>query len=141
VVYNAAYDSGVLWNAVRRLCTLPNEARALLTTWTTRTRPDGTTYELRSEDAWEYDRLANKQASWWIGRIDWQCAMLQYSCYVGEYSDYWGDYRYQPLWGGHRAVEDCRACLRVVQGMAAAPLSIERRLRKPPARVYYLEES
>jgi hypothetical protein len=146
IVYNADYDSGVLWNAVRRLCTLPNEARALLITtdWETGQRRDGTPYRvLRTirDETWTSDRLANDQASWWIGRIDWQCAMLQYSCYVGEWHDYYHDYRYQPLWGGHRAVDDCRACLRVVQGMAATPLAIERRLRKPRARVYYLEES
>ena len=140
VVYNAEYDSGVLWNAVRRLCTLPDDARALLTTWTTRTRPDGTTDQVRSEDAWEHDRLANDQASWWIGRIDWQCAMLQYSCYVGE-SHWRGGYRWQPLYGGHRAVNDCRACLHVIERMATTPLAIERRLRKPRARVYYPEES
>lgn len=141
VVYNAEYDSAVLWNEVKRLCTLPDDARALLTHWQTHTRPDGTTYQLRSRNAWEYDRLANDQASWWTERIDWQCAMLQYSCYIGEWSDYHQDYRYQPLWGGHRAIEDCRACLQVVRRMAATPVTIERRLKKPPARVYYVEES
>lgn len=142
VVYNAEYDTGVLWNAVRNLCRLPDEARELLITrdWQPSPRANSALEQaLRvvRDDTWEYDRLANDQASWWIGRSDWQCAMIQYAQYVGEWSDYHRDYRYQPLYGGHRAIEDSRACLRVVQGMATTPLTIERRLRNPRARVYY----
>lgn len=146
VVYNAEYDSAVLWNEVRDLCRLPDKARELLIerAWKPTPRANGAMDQVLRvvrDDTWEYDRLANEQASWWVARVDWQCAMLQYSCYVGDWSDYHRDYRYQPLWGGHRAIEDCRACLRVVQRMAATPLTIERRLRKPHARVYYVEET
>ncbi|MFD8386547.1 exonuclease domain-containing protein [Streptomyces sp. NPDC059679] len=53
----------------------------------------------------------------WVSAMRWEDVMHPYSRWVGEWSDYHGDYRWQPLNGGHRAAEDCRAvldCLRVM---------------------------
>lgn len=50
--------------------------------------------------------------------IDADCAMIAYATYAGEWSGYWKDYKWQPLGGGHTALEDCRACLATIQEMA-----------------------
>lgn len=125
IVYNAAYDAGVLESEISRLCTPDREAMLWLYS------PSESPWS----DAWgpwgrysEYRRLISEHASWWRERVDWQCAMLEYSTFVGDWHDYYRNYRYQPLGGGHRAVGDCRACLEVIQRMAATPLSTE-----PPA--------
>lgn len=49
---------------------------------------------------------------------DWECAMLQYAQYFGAWSDYWHSYRWQPLNGGHSALEDCQAVLELLKEMA-----------------------
>lgn len=49
----------------------------------------------------------------------WQCAMIHYSQYVGEWSSYRDEYKWQKLpSAGHRAIEDARAALEVIQKMA-----------------------
>jgi DNA polymerase III subunit epsilon len=48
------------------------------------------------------------------------CAMEWYAQYIGEWSHYHGNYRWQRLDGGHRAREDCLACLDVIRSMAKA---------------------
>ncbi len=51
---------------------------------------------------------------------EYHCAMEMYAQWVGDWSDYWGNYRYQRLPGGdHSALGDARACLAVLQRMAA----------------------
>jgi hypothetical protein len=50
----------------------------------------------------------------------WHCLMTLYAAYVGDWSDYWESYRWQPLNGGHRALEDCQAALGVLREMAAS---------------------
>lgn len=50
----------------------------------------------------------------------WDCAMKWYSQYWGDWSNYYGSYRWQRLPGaGHRALEDARAVLESIKGMAA----------------------
>jgi DNA polymerase III subunit epsilon len=39
------------------------------------------------------------------------CLMYWYSRWYGKYSGYWRDYKFQPLNGGHRALQDCLAAL------------------------------
>lgn len=46
------------------------------------------------------------------------CLMHWYAMWYGEYSSYWEDYKWQPLCGGHRALEDCLAALKKLQEIA-----------------------
>lgn len=47
-----------------------------------------------------------------------ECAMFAYAQWYGEWSNYHEDYRWQPLDGGHSALEDCRATLSRIRSMA-----------------------
>lgn len=64
----------------------------------------------------------------WVGCVKWQDAMLPYAAFVGEIGRY-GDYKWQKLPNdspdAHSAISDCRATLRLIQMMAATPLSTE----------------
>lgn len=51
------------------------------------------------------------------------CAMLWYSRFVGDWSSYHRSYRWQPLNGGHRALDDCFACLHLIREMAKEPIT------------------
>lgn len=46
------------------------------------------------------------------------CLMEWYAEWYGDWSDYWGSYRFQPLYGGHRALSDCQAALDYLKEMA-----------------------
>lgn len=131
VVYNAAYDADCLESEIARLCTPSDEQLAWLQD-IDHSVPGWQQSTVAWHRGWAqfdaYHRLIREHASWWRERVDWQCAMLEYSTFVGDWHDYYRNYRYQPLGGGHRAVGDCRACLEVLQRMAATPLSTE-----PPA--------
>lgn len=51
----------------------------------------------------------------------WECAMERYAEYVGEWNNYYQSYKRQRLPGaGHRAIEDARAALEVIQKMATS---------------------
>lgn len=54
----------------------------------------------------------------WIEGIGFECAMTQYAAWYGEWSEYWGNFKYQRLSGGHRALGDCLATLKLIQEMA-----------------------
>ncbi|MGF3140987.1 exonuclease domain-containing protein [Streptomyces diastaticus] len=60
---------------------------------------------------------AAKQAAAWLGAMTFEDVMIPYSDWVGDWSDYWGNNRWQPLNGGHRAAEDCRAVLDCLRAM------------------------
>lgn len=47
------------------------------------------------------------------------CLMEWYAEWFGDWSDYFGSYKWQPLWGGHRALSDCLAALERLKEMAA----------------------
>lgn len=47
------------------------------------------------------------------------CAMEIYAAFYGEWSDYHQSYRWQKLDGGHRALGDCLATLKLIKEMAA----------------------
>lgn len=53
----------------------------------------------------------------------WDCIMEWYAQYFGEWSRYHGNYKWQPLYGGHRALGDALAALDVLKTMAYASLS------------------
>lgn len=62
----------------------------------------------RSARRYQLQQLTNK----------WNCIMEWYAQYCGEWSDYWGHYTWQPLYGGHRALEDAQAAQRCLKLMA-----------------------
>ena len=48
-----------------------------------------------------------------------RCMMHLYAEYIGDWSTYWHSYRWYPLpGGGHRALEDCKAVLALLQSLA-----------------------
>ncbi len=59
-----------------------------------------------------------RQAAAWLELMRWEDVMMPYSEWRGEWSDYHGGYRWQPLGGGHRGLEDCRAVLECLRAMA-----------------------
>ncbi|MBU3865555.1 3'-5' exonuclease [Streptomyces sp. 4503] len=64
--------------------------------------------------------LAGKQAAAWLDAMTFEDVMIPYSDWVGDYSEYHGSNRWQPLDGGHRAAEDCRAVLSCLRAMGRA---------------------
>jgi Exonuclease len=63
--------------------------------------------------------LTHPSATGWMANLRTDCAMERYAQWYGEWHDYWENYTWQPLCGGHRAREDCRATLRLLHAMAA----------------------
>ena len=47
-----------------------------------------------------------------------ECLMELYARWVGEWNSHYRSYRWQKLNGGHSALEDCQAALRVLKHMA-----------------------
>ncbi len=136
IAYNVAYDRGVLWREWERVWAQdhPTPAQVVL-------------FMDEDRDAWRagYDAWRATLSAWdaerdralaWFDAVTWECAMLAYSAFVNDWSEKYEDYRYPPLGGGHRALGDCSACVRVIEHMAAAPTAIEQRLRNRGARVY-----
>ncbi len=50
--------------------------------------------------------------------VNYDCLMLWFAQFCGEWSEYHGSYKWQPLGGGHSALEDCKATLAVLHEMA-----------------------
>lgn len=98
ITYNAEFDRGVLRGEVFRLI-------------------HGQATQLQGEG--EAIAFAGRAERAWAKRMRWACSMEEYARFYGDWSEYHGDYRWQPLHGGHRALGDARACLAVVQAMAA----------------------
>ncbi|NEO81979.1 3'-5' exonuclease [Moorena sp. SIO4G3] len=53
------------------------------------------------------------------------CLMEIYAQYCGEWSDYYKSYKWQPLCGGHRALDDCLAVYELIEEMAADDFQVE----------------
>lgn len=66
---------------------------------------------------------AQRAAAWMDRWATWECAMEAYSAFTGEWSEYHGSYRWLPLNGGHRAVEDCRAVVTRLEEMSGRLLA------------------
>ncbi|MER6501891.1 hypothetical protein ABT218_21485 [Streptomyces sp. NPDC001455] len=47
--------------------------------------------------------------------------MEQYAAFYGAWHPYWGSYTWQPLGGGHRALDDCQTVTTRLEEMAAYP--------------------
>lgn len=52
------------------------------------------------------------------------CLMEMYAIFMGEYSGYYDDYKWQPLNGGHRALDDCLRAFEVLEEMADSTIDI-----------------
>lgn len=92
VVYNVAFDRGILWNEI---------------------------YRFYRGSPWGNMNFASAMAYKLVDSTTWRCAMELYAAYVGDWSDYHGNYRWQPLPGGdHSALGDCRATLALLQRMS-----------------------
>ncbi|MFF4647480.1 exonuclease domain-containing protein [Streptomyces sp. NPDC001389] len=63
---------------------------------------------------------AREQAAAWLDVMVFEDVMVPYSDFVGDWSEYHGNNRWQPLNGGHRAAEDCRAVLDCLRSMGRA---------------------
>lgn len=97
VIYNAAFDTGILRDELDRH------------------------YRSAAPETAPGSWLTHPAADKWLGEFRAECAMEQYAQWYGEWSDYWGDYRWQRLRGGHRARGDCEATIDRLKIMAAAP--------------------
>jgi len=67
---------------------------------------------------------AAQRATAWMDRwATWECAMEAYSAFAGEWSEYHGSYRWLPLNGGHRALDDCLAVVTRLEVMSGRLLA------------------
>ncbi len=78
---------------------------------------------LHQTDQWHQQRRNRDWTCYglneWQGMAVWEDVMGPYSAWIGHWSSYHGSYRWQRLpGGGHTAVSDCLACLRVIKRMA-----------------------
>jgi hypothetical protein len=105
VIYNVAFDSGVLVRELERYH--QTHAPFHIARWTWRSKWDGPHADTDDADV-----------AAWSGSIRWECAMEAYAAWWGEWSDYWGSYTWQKLNGGHDARGDCEAVRRRLRVMA-----------------------
>ena len=118
VIYNAAFDIGILCNELRR-----EIAEQMVRAHVPDIAPQPADVERDSLLGMAYSEaycqgIARSVADTWLGRVHEQCAMEKWAIYIGERSPYHDNYRWQPLDGGHRALDDCRACLALLHRMA-----------------------
>ncbi|MGW0647319.1 exonuclease domain-containing protein [Streptomyces umbrinus] len=102
VIYNQEYDTGrLLWELH-----LHHQAQG--------------TVDFTKHPRYGSPRHAAAQA--WLDAQVWEeCAMEQYAAFFGDWHDYFGNYTWQELRGGHRALSDTRAVIRLLEEMAAYP--------------------
>ncbi len=97
VIYNAQFDYGILERA-RRVHDLPPYPMA------------------ESSPGYDEEMFDPDDCGHWWNKTT--CVMEWYASFYGEWSDYHKSFRWQPLNGGHRAMEDCQATLRRIRKMA-----------------------
>ena len=118
VIYNASFDIGVLRREVERETTRQLEAAGVPDqVLPIEAAPDSLLAMAYDDAIWR--GVAGLVAEQWAGRIGAQCAMEQWAIWCGNWSEYHGNYKWQKLGGGHRALDDCRACLALLHQMAA----------------------
>lgn len=135
-VYNVPFDRGMLWGGVYSMykaelppapepvpAALLGPAHSTQDAWLSpravKQRDENQAWQVAADEA-----LA--AAERWTNAITWRCVMRVYAKYVGEWNEFHGDYKWQRLpRGGHRALDDCQATLRMLREMASAPLSTE----------------
>ncbi|MET9294851.1 3'-5' exonuclease [Streptomyces sp. NPDC003077] len=113
VIYNREYDTGrLLWELH-----LHHRAR-------------------HTVDLTKHPRHGDRRhpaAQAWLDAQQWEeCAMEQYAAFYGTWHHYWRSYTWQPLGGGHRALDDCHTVITRVEEMAALPQPLRPRARDGP---------
>lgn len=66
--------------------------------------------------------------------LKWRCLMKKYARYCGNWSEYYQSYKWLPLYGGHRALDDALAALSVFRAMAHNAPTSELEEREAAAR-------
>ncbi|NJK43007.1 MAG: 3'-5' exonuclease [Pleurocapsa sp. SU_196_0] len=79
----------------------------------------GVQIELESRTR-ELDEFTGEAVTRFVGGGRVECAMDRYARFSGDWSRRRGAYRWWPLGGAHRAVDDCRAVLSLLEGMASS---------------------
>lgn len=100
IIYNATFDTTILRTELRR--------------YFESTEPLLDIAELRPEAPHPSIRA-------WMKSFRAECAMQWHAQWYGDWDDYWGGYAWQPLGGGHRAIDDCRVLRERVLTMAETP--------------------
>lgn len=118
VIYNAAFDVGVLRREVTRETGAQLRAAGVPDRLPPIEAAPDSLLEIACQEA-TWRGIAGVIADAWVRRIHAECAMQQWAIWCGDYSEYHGNYKWQKLNGGHRALEDCRACLTLLHQMAA----------------------
>lgn len=77
-----------------------------------------------------YCRNLHKLASFNLSKR-YECIMTWHTQWAGHWSDYHESYKWHPLCGGHRALDDCLAALERIKKMAADDDSFHCPLQKP----------
>ena len=120
VVYNLEFDKGVLRRELERAYLLRNGFAH---------HYEGLPARISAFQHWalpnEYEALSKEFVTNWFSAATWEDAMEPYAAFVGQWHEYWGNYTWQPLLGDHQAIGDCRACLELLQAMAAYALPSE----------------
>ena len=118
VIYNAGFDIGVLRREVTRetarqlaAAGVPDQLPPI------EAAPDSLLAMAYENATWR--GVAGLVAERWVSGMRAQCAMEQWAIWCGNWSEYHGSYTWQKLNGGHRALDDCRACLALLHQMAA----------------------
>ena len=118
VIYNAAFDIDILRREVARETERQLQAAGVSSQLPPiEAAPDSLLAMAYDDATWR--GVAGLVSEAWVRRIRAQCAMEQWAIWCGNYSEYHGSYKWQKLNGGHRALDDCRACLALLHQMAA----------------------
>ena len=118
VIYNAGFDIGVLRREVVRETARQLQAAGVPDQLPPIEAAPASLLAMAYDDA-TWRGVAGLIAERWVSGIRAQCAMEQWATWCGNWSEYHGSYKWQRLNGGHRALDDCHACLARVHEMAA----------------------
>ena len=118
VIYNADFDRGVLRREVARETASQLRAAGVPDQLPPIEAAPSSLLQIAYQEA-TWQGIARMVANEWVARVSSECAMEQWAIWCGDYSEHHGNYRWQRLNGGHRALDDCRACLELLHQMAA----------------------
>ena len=119
-VYNLEFDRGVLRNELGRVYR-ERQGLAHFNAGSDRLYGPFDYFSLPGE----HDDKQRHFVQAWLETASWKDVMEPYAAFVGQWHNYWGNYTWQPLHGDHQAIDDCRACLELLQRMAAYALPDE----------------
>jgi DNA polymerase III epsilon subunit-like protein len=117
VIYNKAFDTGVLTREVARLESPSPQPEP------PGPDADNSAWQ-RHGDQWlvwyNADRALTDSVRQRVAMLRTECAMQRYAEWYGAWHDYHGSYTWQRLGGPHGAVEDCQTVITRLQEMAAS---------------------